>query len=343
MIPLLFGCGSQEKENSNAKSGNQTLVDVSVSQLINLKQNLTVSGDIVANESVELTTESAGIVNQIYFEEGQKVQKGQTLVSLEVKDLIAERNLITVQLENAEKKEKRASAILKEKGLSDSEFEDVQLTVKEFKARQSILNSSISKKRISAPFSGTIGLRWVSPGAYIGANSKVATLVDNTQLKIEFSVTEEYANNIQIGDSVSFTISGSEKIRKAIIYAKQAQIDRSTRSLTFRAKYKNTDDLVAGAFAKVTVAVKDFENAVVVPNQAVVPNSEGKSVFVYKSGIVKTQQVSSGIRKSDVLQITEGLSAGDTIVVNGLLQIRDGQNVQIRKINPMVIGSKKID
>lgn len=343
MVPFLLACSSKDENKLSQNGGSSTLVDISIAKSINLKQNLSVSADIIANESVDLTTESAGIVNQIYFKEGQNVQKGQTLLSLEVQDLIAERDLLAVQLENAQKKEKRAEAILKEKGLSDSEYEDVQLVVKELKARQSILNSSIAKKRITAPFSGTIGLRWVSPGAYIGANSKVASLVDHSNLKIEFSVTEEYANNIQIGDSISFTISGSEKVRKAVIYAKQAQIDKDSRSLTFRANYKNSDDLVAGAFAKVKVAVRDFENAIVIPNQAVVPNAEGKSVFVYRNGKVETQQVSSGIRKSDLIQITEGLKSGDTVIVNGLLQIRNGQSVQIRKVSPIAIDSNKID
>jgi membrane fusion protein (multidrug efflux system) len=330
---LLSSCSSEsEKETVIASAGPKSTVDISIAKAIPFTNQMTVSGTILPNESVQLITEASGIVASIQFEESTPVKKGQVLLTLDHDDLKAELALLDTQLKFANKNQKRAQQIYDEKGISEQELDNIQLQNQELEAKKLILLAEIAKHKIVAPFSGNIGLRNVSIGTYIGANSPITSLVDPSYLKIEFSISEEYANTVNIGDSISFKVAG-ESTKTAVIYAKEASINAANRSLLFRAKLRNDDNLLlSGAFSKVKVRVQDFDNAVFIPNQAIVPELNGKKVFIYKNGAVQEIKIKTGIRKSNFTHVTEGLKDGDTIVVAGLLQIRDGVPATVRDI-----------
>jgi membrane fusion protein (multidrug efflux system) len=207
--------------------------------------------------------------------------------------------------------------------------DNAALQVSTIEADQQELEVMIDYALIRAPFSGQVGLRSVSQGAYLQAGSPVARLVQLDPLKLEFSVPERYASQIRSGQSVSFTVAGQEEEYLGTVYATEPVINESTRALRIRAKVPNRNGrLIAGAFAEVNLTLDSIPNALLLPTEAVVPQLQDQIVYRINNGIIRAVKVKPGVRLPRLLQIQEGLSAGDTIMVAGLLQAEDGMKVQ---------------
>ena len=186
----------------------------------------------------------------------------------------------------------------------------------------------IEKTEIRAPFEGVIGFREVSVGAFLQPNTKVTNLVDVRNLVLEFSIPEKYFSEKLIGSVAMFTVEGSIKEFKAPVYAVDPQVDEKTRTLSLRAKYLNASgQLKPGMSARVTlIAGKDGES-LYVPNEAVISDVKGRYVWIMKSGEAKMSYLKTGKRTSDKVEVLEGVSAGDTIITTGIMQIRPGSTV----------------
>jgi membrane fusion protein (multidrug efflux system) len=189
------------------------------------------------------------------------------------------------------------------------------------------------KTRIKAPFSGTVGLRQVSEGAYVTPGQRIATLTRTQPVKIEFSVPERFAGSVKKGSRIQFTIEGNSESLEAAVYAVEPRIDPLTRALTVRALYPNRrNELNPGSFARVEFNLSHMENALTVPAQAIVPELGGNKVFVYRSGVAREVKVAIGIRTSNAVQILDGLATGDTVITTGILQVREGMPVTIDQL-----------
>lgn len=326
---LLISCSEKEgKEEQTEAKASATLVEVFVVQEEALNESIHTSGNILANESVSLVSEATGIVKKIHFEEGEKVKKGQLLLELDNSDLIAELREINTKIKLAEDKKSRAVGLFEAKGISRESLDEISTNLESLKAQRSRVQANINKSRIVAPFSGTIGLRNISEGGYVSANSNVANLVDITPLKIEFPLAEKYQNAVKIGDKVSFSTSSLANKLDAEVYAIEPLVDKASRTITVRAMYPNKDEkLFPGGYADVTFKLQTFEEAIVIPNQAIIPVVDGKKVLLVEDGKVQSRKVETGIRMADFIQVNKGLSAGDSVITSGILQVRDGDKV----------------
>ena len=295
--------------------------------------NFDVTGTIDANEKVNLVSETAGAITGIYFNEGSPVQKGQLLVKVYNQDLVAALKQNDYQVALAKQNEYRNSILLQKEAISQQEYDTSLTSLNTLKAQSDVLKAQIAKTEIRAPFSGVIGLRNISPGGYLSPSTSIASLVNIDPAKVTFSVPERYLSMIKAGTKISFTIESSRKSFTAVVYAIEPAIDLSSRTITVRAKAANPDNLLkAGAFAKINLRLDQIAKTIMVPTQCVIPDLKDNKVFIYHNGIAEAKTVKTDLRTDTRIEITSGLKAGDSLIVSGLIQIRNKVPLKVLKV-----------
>lgn len=326
-----------QKKNTGATQNGPEVLSLNAVVLAEggLTDLIVATGTVLADEQVNLSAEVSGRITSIRFDEGAPVKKGDLLATINDAELLAqiEKNKFTLKL--AEEREARQRTLLSREAVSQEVYDKALTDLNTVQAEASVLNAQLMKTRILAPFSGTVGLRQVSEGAYITPGQRIATLTRTQPVKIEFSVPERFAGSVTKGSRVQFTIEGNSQRLEASVYAVEPRIDPLTRALTVRALYPNSrNELNPGSFARVEFDLNHMENALTVPAQAIVPELGGNKVYLYRSGLAKAVMVSIGIRTSDAVQIIDGLVAGDTVITTGILQVREGMPVIIDQLTP---------
>ncbi|MBK6380733.1 MAG: efflux RND transporter periplasmic adaptor subunit [Chitinophagaceae bacterium] len=246
----------------------------------------------------------------------------------------AQLSKLRIQLKVAKETLERYESLLKIGGVSVQEVETYKLSVNNIQADMNIVQTSIGRTSLRAPFSGRLGLRNISIGAYITPATTISTLRKISQLKLEFTAPEKYGTGMKPGGKIQFSMDNNEKTYAARIIATENNIAEETRSLRVRAVVDKADaDLIAGAFVKVKIDLGKNDSALMIPSQAVIPKARNKQVIVYSGGIANMATVTTGIRDSSMVEITSGLKAGDTIIITGLLTTKQGSKVIISKVN----------
>lgn len=295
-----------------------------------LDDNLYSSGTVLANEEVQIRNEVPGKIVSINFTEGTKVNKGDLLVKLFDEDLKAQLRKLNLQKELAEKTEARQKDLLTAKGISQQDYEIVLNNLNTINADIDLVKVSLSKTEIRSPFNGSIGLKSVSVGAFLSANTIIAAIQDIDPLKLEFTIPEKYRDLIANNTEFTFTSESASGIFKGRIYAFEPRVDISTRSFLVRAICPNSDHRIfPGAFAHVSIPLKRISDAILLPTQAVIPELKGQSVYVSEAGIAKKVKVETGIRTDSKVQITGGLQIGDTVLITGMMQVRPKSPLRI--------------
>jgi len=331
--PKINSGNSEEKKTANTEQteNNKLTVNAIVLENKQLNNDLKVTGSLTANESVTLRTEVSGVVDNIYFKEGQKVKKGQRLVQLNDDDLRAQLSKLQYTKKLNEDIENRQKQLFEREAISKEEYETALTTLKTSIADIEVTQAEIRQHQIKAPFDGTIGLRQISVGSYLNPADDIATLYSINPIKIDFSVPGKYVSEVNVGDKINFTVDAyTNESFDGEIYAIEPRINTETRSISLRAICDNKDGkLLPGQFAKITVTISTFETALMVPTEAVIPELNGKRIFVMENGVVGSKSIETGIRTSDRVQVTTGLNAGDTVITTGILQLRTGMEVNL--------------
>lgn len=294
-----------------------------------LDNELRSTGSLVANEFVTLKSEVSGIVEKINFKEGQKVKKGQLLVQLNDDGIKAEIEKLQFTKKLNEDIASRQKQLLEKDAISQEEYETVTTTLNTTLADIKVKQVQMMKHQIRAPFDGLIGLRSVSEGSYLNPSDNIVTLYSINPIKIDFSVPGKYSGEVNPGDKINFTTDAYKDVFSGEIYAIEPRIDPKTRSLMIRAVSANEQNkLLPGQFVKIQLTLDTYENAIMIPTEAVIPELNGKKVFVYENGVAQSKQIETGIRTADKIQVISGLSAGDTVITSGTLQLRPGVAVE---------------
>ena len=341
-VILIISCGGKKKETTVTTSqqpgagggrGAPSRVDVYVVERETVTEKIEVPGTIVANESTEIHPEIAGRITSLNVREGQTVGKGTVLARLYDGDLQAQLNKLRVQLQIANQREARMEQLVKIGGISKQDLDLARLEVSNIRSDMAILQADIAKTIIRAPFSGMIGLKNVSPGAYVTPATVITTIQKVAQLKLDFAIPEKYADQMRVGRIVNFTYQGSTKSYGARIMATESSVAEATRSLMIRSIIMNPDKgLLPGAFATVTLELDPNTNAILVPSQAILPAARSKKVIVYNNGNADFRDITTGLRDSSRVQVLSGLKVGDTVVVTGLLTVRPDSKIQLGRI-----------
>lgn len=316
-----IGSSSSDKN----KQENKLIVNVNgiVISQNNFSNIISVSGSIDANEEVEIRSEVSGIVDNIYFKEGTDVKKGQTLFKVNDIELRAQLAQIITRKNLAGENERRAKLLLQKEAISQEEYDIASAEFRSLQSQTQLIQAQIAKTSIKAPFSGKIGLRNISPGTYLTPSTIVTNLVSSDEVKITFSIPEKYANQVKVNSEIDFTVSGSNEVLKAIIYAIQPNVDVATRTILVRAKANNKDGkLFAGTYANVRLPLSAIENAILIPTETIIPIQNGKKVFIYNNGKAKEVKIETGTRTEESILVTKGLKEGDTLVTSGIMSLK---------------------
>lgn len=296
-------------------------------------------GILLPDEEVDLTFETSGKITNIYFKEGTYVQKGALLAKVNDAPLQAELKKLQARLPLAESRVYRQQTLLEKDAVSQEAFQSVTTDLETLKADIDLVKSRIKQTELRAPFSGYIGLREVSEGAYASPSVKVATLTKLSPLKIEFSVSEGMSSSIQPGSVINFTVENSLDTYQAHVYALESKLDKNTLTMIARARYDNPGGKIKpGQSASVNFQLQTIENALVIPTLSTVKELGRDITYVYSNGKAKQVEIVTGLRTSSSVQVVSGLSVGDTVLTTGVMQLRDDMPVKLNDLVPNKSG-----
>ena len=297
------------------------------------RETVFTTGNVLADEEIYIRSETSGRITGIYFEEESEVRTGDLLVKLNDAELQQELRRISYQINLARIREQRQKELLARNAIAQDDYDMVLNELNTLKAQSDRVQAQIDKMEIRAPFDGVIGLKEVSVGSFVSPDVVISSLQKIDQVKIDFSIPERFRQAVRRDQPIRFSVEGSDEMLDARIYALQPRVDRETRTLRMRAIAPNPDSrILPGAFARVEVDLSEIDGALLIPSQALVPEMTGFSVFLYEDGKARSRTVQTGTRTDRKVLITEGISARDTIITTGLLQIRDGMPVRLSDV-----------
>jgi membrane fusion protein (multidrug efflux system) len=290
-------------------------------------------GHTRANESVELVSELSLRLVSIHFSEGSKVKKGDLLFQMDDSEWKANLLKVKAMLDLAVETEKRNKTLLASGGISQQTFDESVSNRRVLEAEEETLNVMIGKAKIMAPFSGIIGIRNVSVGAFVTPGTKLALLEDLSRLKIDFTIPETYVNMIRKGERFNFRLDGFPGSFNAVIEAMNPSVNTNSGNLEVLAVVEDPDpELKAGVTVSITLASKSANPTIYIPSQALVPTPGGYHVYVLRNGKANFTSVTTGLRSEKMVEIVQGVNPADSILVTGFMKVRPGTRVKIIKV-----------
>ncbi|QHV94688.1 efflux RND transporter periplasmic adaptor subunit [Spirosoma endbachense] len=325
-----------------AGGGGMASVNGFVVIMKNLKEDVVSSGSLLAAEQVDIYPEISARITQLNIQEGQPVKKGDLLVKLFDADLRAQLLKLQAQADNAKRTEDRNKQLLERGGISQQEYDIVTTNLRSSLADIELVRANLQRTEIRAPFSGVIGLRNVSSGAVVSPNTLIARLQQISSLKLDFSIPEKYGQSVHTGSTISFLVDGSAQASQGVVYAIEPGVEEQTRNLRIRAKVNNTTARFRpGTFARVTLTIQN-ERSLVVPTQAVIPQTRTNQVIVIKNGKAQFKDVTTGIRTAGTIQILSGVQLGDTVATTGLLFLKQDAPVKVGRVVSLLGNGPKV-
>ena len=330
--PTAPGAGVPPGPGAGAKgSGGPVTVEVAQVATATVQEDVDAVGTLRSNESVVVRPEISGRIERLNFTEGAPVQKGQIIVALDDAVPAAELAQAKANLALAESNYQRTQELERQKFVSATAKDQALNGLRVAQANVQLAEARLAKTKIVAPFGGIIGIRQISVGDYVKEGQDLVTLEDISALKVDFRVPEQLLAALRPGQAVEM---GSDALpgRKyvATVDAIDPLVDQAGRAVLLRARLRNSDgQLRPGMFVRTRLIVSQRQNALTVPEEALVP--VGADQFVYRVADGKAQRVKiqTGVRRAGTVEVVEGLAPGDTVVTAGQLKLRDGVPVAV--------------
>jgi membrane fusion protein (multidrug efflux system) len=286
-------------------------------------------GTLRASQSISLRPEVAGQVKSIGFTEGQAVGQGQVLFQLDAALAGADLNEANANLQNSKRAYTRASELAAKQLIARSDLDKAQAQLAVDQARAASARTRVDKTVIRAPFAGVTGLRKVNVGDYVASGQDLVDLVRMDPLELDLRAPEVVLSSLAVGQKVDFGVDSFRGEQfGATVVAIAPTVDAGGRSVSLRARLANPEQkLRPGMSAQVRIVLATNAQALLVPEQAIVPMGEQKNVYVVDAGKAKLVQVTLGARQPGQVEVTSGLKDGDQVIVSGLQKIGDGAPV----------------
>jgi membrane fusion protein, multidrug efflux system len=319
---------------------------------------LTAVGSVSAVQGAVVSAELAGVVSEINFENGGEAKKGEVLMKLDASQEEALLRSAEAEAQLARTDLERSRDLAMKKVVSSAELDSAQSKFRRLNAVVDQVRSSIAKKTLIAPFDGQLGIRQVNVGQMINAGQQVVPLTSLDPVFADFALPQQYLGQLTPGLEVHVTTDAIPgRVFNGKLTAINSMVDSSTRNITLQATLDNSDHaLRPGMFAKAEVMLPEKHKALVVPGSAISYAPFGDSVFVIEkkkdektgkeSQVIRQQFVRVGEARGDLVAITQGLKAGETIVSTGVFKLRNGLTVTINndlapnpQVNPNPIDS----
>jgi membrane fusion protein, multidrug efflux system len=324
------GCKRQESAGGPPKMPPTTVIAAEATRQP-VAETLAVVGSLAANEIIEVKSETDGTIAEILFEEGQPVTKGDLLVRLDETKLQASLAEADANLKLSKATFDRNKQLFADKLISQQEYDQAAAAYQANVAEVDLRKRQLQDARIHAPFSGIVGARSVSPGQVITKNTTITWLVDVDTLKAEFNVPERFVSEVKTGQPIELAVAAFPKQRfPGGVYFIAPQIDPVNRTLLVKARVPNGErKLKPGMFAGLDLTLTLRDDAIVIPESALITMGDRTSVFVITpENTAVPRPVKIGIRLPNQLEIVSGLQAGEKVIAEGLQKVRPGGAVK---------------
>ncbi|MEW6994468.1 efflux RND transporter periplasmic adaptor subunit [Colwelliaceae bacterium MEBiC 14330] len=322
----------QWPETKKEKSQYNRVVSVKMTPVLLAEfiESVEALGTARANEQVVITSKYSDLVDEVYFDDGQFVKKGAPLIRLNNQEELAKVNELTANLSESQAHLKRLTELLASRATSQSLVEQQAAQTKAIEAQLASAKARLSDLTIRAPFSGVLGFRQVSKGAYVDAGKTITSLDDSSLIKVDFHLPERLLTHINVGQQISAkntAYKSKEFIGK--ITAIDSRIDSNTRTIKVRASINNENQkLHPGMLLNISVLLQ-VENILQLPESSIIPIEGSHYVFTEKEGKAFRKVIEIGRRQPGVVEVISGLNEGEQVVVEGALKLRDGATVSI--------------
>lgn len=288
-------------------------------------------GTAHANESVTITSSVSERVGKVFFENGETVKAGDLLVQLENAEELADLEQAKVNLQEQRRELERLKPLRNTKVISQQDYDTRQSAVKTAEAQVAAAMARLEDLAITAPFSGVLGLRQVSPGALVQPGTQIATLDDLDVIKVNFTIPETLLGEINVDQKIEAgSVAYADETFHGVVTSIDSRVDATTRAVTLQAKIDNPDHRLRPGMLMTIVLIVRQHDAAGVPEKALLAYGEKHFAYVLKSDqTVERREVNIGQRETGWVEIKEGLNAGETIVVEGLMSLKDGARVRV--------------
>ena len=324
------GAGKGAAPAGAAGGGSGTPVELGKPEKLNWPKSVTAVGSLRSDESVIVRAEQSGRITALNFKEGQPVKAGQVLVQLDDSLARAELEQAKANQKLAKAKFDRAVELQQKNFISGQARDEAENALRVADATVSLAEAKLTKLVIKSPFSGTVGLRSASVGDYVKDGQDIVNLEKTDPIKVDFKVPELFQSKISVGQALSVSLDALPgKPYSGRVYAVNPQLDTAGRAVVLRAQMDNHGGaLKPGMFARVRLTLADSGDTVVVPEQSVAMQGEEQIMFKVVDGRAMRTKVEVGQRRDGKVEIVEGISGSDTIVVAGWQRLRDGGAVR---------------
>lgn len=288
-------------------------------------------GDLQARDAVDLVSETDARLEEIGFEEGAAVAKGQLLFRFDDARLQAQLAQARAGHRLAEANLKRGEELRKSGTIPQQDFDQAEAAFRSAEATLALTVEDAADARIVAPFDGVITRRSVSVGQFVGRGQSLAALVQMDPLEIMFHVPERFIARLAPGQNVEFRNATGVDPREAEIVYLAPRLDAATRTLEVKARAANPDGtLRPGMFGRVRLTANVAPQACVIPAAALTLSAEGSRVVVMNAeGRAEFRPVTPGRRIDGMVEVTKGLVAGERVVVEGHQKLGPGVGILI--------------
>jgi len=291
-------------------------------------------GTLEPNEQVDLSLNASDRITALYFDDGERVREGKTLLSLAQREQLALVESAEADVEEAARQLDRVSRLAVAEAVSQSELDSAQRDLDSAEANLRALQSRQKDRVLVAPFDGILGFRRVSVGSFVRPGDVVATLIDDTEMNLDFDVPSIFTRSIQPGTAIiAETDDLPGETFTGEIETLDNRIDPITRSIRARASIPNPERLLrSGMFMRVTVTA-DPRTSLAIPESAVQP--VGPRTFVWRAtpenGSLKARrvEVELGQRSDGYIEVRSGLAAGDQVITEGIIRVREGSEIRL--------------
>jgi len=286
-------------------------------------------GTALANESVTVTSKTSGIVKAVRFTDGQPVKAGTVLVELEDREPLADLEAAKATRDQARAALQRAKSLLSTGNAPQARVDDLDGAWRAAEARAKVIEARIADLRIVAPFSGKVGIRRVSVGSLISPGTVITTVDDVETIKLRFFVPETVIGNLKVGSEVRAVGASTDVPFNGQLKTIDTRVDVTTRAVEVRAEFPNADgNLKPGMFLTVKLSLNRRDGALIVPEEAIVPEGIRQYVYVVADGKAVKTEVKIGARLPGEVEIRAGLKPDAQVVTGGVQKIRDGVPVR---------------
>lgn len=293
---------------------------------------ITALGTLQADQSVVIQPEIAGKVVRVGFREGEKVKAGTVLVELDRSILAAEQQQAKSALDLAEVNYRRADTLSKQGIGTTRSRDEAVMAYQTAVAENELTKARLQKTTIVAPFDGVVGLSDVTIGRFLNVGDRIVNLESIDPLKVDFRVPELFLPALRIGQGITLTIDAYPgRSFEGKVYAIDPLVDVNGRAVKLRARVTNADGaLKPGLFARIELTTDSRNEAVLVPEAALIPQGPNRFVYRVDGDKVVYVKVELGERRAGIAEIRSGLKPGDRVVTAGQLKLFDGAPVEIR-------------